>query len=413
MSETPESDKPESEPSETEAPERDVEPALYTPPDLGIVRKRALFVALGGAALCALGAALDPTQFLRSYLIAFVLWLSVALGCFALVMLQHVATGGWGVVLRRTLEAASRTIPRFALLFAPIVIGLPRLYPWARPEVVREDHLIAHKAAYLNAPFFIGRAVFYFVVWAGFAFMLSRLSLAQDRSGDARLSRKMRLVSAGGLVFYCLTTTFAAIDWLMSLSPHWYSSIFGVYVVGGQAVAAMSFAILAALYLARQSSMAGALKPRHFHDFGKLLLAFVMLWSYFALSQFLVIWAGNLPEDIPFFTDRLRGGWNAVSLGLVLFHFALPFMLLLSRDLKRSAPKLAAVAGLLLVMRWVDIYWLVAPAFHPGRLSFHWLDIVAPVAVGGAFVHFFAGELATRPLLPVREPLLKEALEHG
>jgi len=377
------------------------------------IRTRALLTAGVGAALCILGAILDLTQIFRSYLVAFFFWLSIALGCLGIQMLQHVAPGGWGAVVRRPLEAASRTLPKLALLFVPILLGLPHLYPWARPEVIREDASIAHKAYYLNLPFFVWRMVVYFALWAGFAYALSRMSLAQDKTGDPYLSRRMRTVSAVGLIFYCVTTTFASIDWLMSLNPHWYSTIYGVYIIGGQAVSAMSFAILVMLFLADRSPIARAVRAQHFHDFGKMLLAFVMLWAYFAFSQFLVIWAGNLPEEVPYYADRTRDGWRWVSLALVLFHFALPFLLLLSRDIKRSAPRLAAVAGILLVMRWVDIYWLVTPAFHPEGIALHWLDLAATVAVGGIWIYLFAGELETRPLLPIQDPLLKEATANG
>lgn len=396
--------------------ERDIEPrgSTYDPPrDLNPIKQRALIVAAVAGAACVLGGFLDPTQFFRSYLVAFVFWLSIALGCLAIMMLQHVASGAWGVMLRRTLEAAARTLPILAVLFVPIVIGIPRLYLWANPDAVRADHLLHHKAAYLNVPFFIGRAVFYFAVWTGLAYLLSRMSRTQDQRRDPELPARMRKVSAVGLMLYCLTTTFASIDWLMSLRPHWYSTIYGVYVVGGQAVSAMSFSILVSLFLVNRKPMAGAVLPRHFHDFGKLLLGFVMLWAYFSVSQFIVIWSGNLPEEITWYRDRLLGGWKYVSLALVLLHFALPFFLLLSRDLKRSAPRLAMVAGLLLVMRWVDLYWLVLPAFYPERLVIHWMDFVAPVALGGIWVWLFTRELMSRPLLPVHEPLLKEALSDG
>ena len=383
----------------------------YDPPrDLARIRRRAGLVFVAGAILCVIGAAVNPTPFFRSYLLALVFWVSITLGCLGVMMVQHVSTGGWGIVLRRPLEAASRSIWVLGLLFLPLLLGLPRLYAWARPEVVQADLILQHKAPYLNVPFFVARAVLYFAVWAGFAYGLSRMSLAQDRTGDPTLARRMRTVSAVGLLFYCLTMTFASFDWLMSLNPHWHSTIFGVYVVGGQAVAAMCFAILVALYLARRPPMARALRTRHFHDFGKMLLAFVMLWAYFGFSQFLIIWSGNLPEEIPWFKDRMEGGWRWVSLSLILFHFVLPFLLLLSRDVKRSARRLAMIAGVLLVMRWVDTYWLIAPAFHPERVALHWLDVVAPITVGGLWSWAFARELARWPLLPAHEPLLKEAL---
>jgi hypothetical protein len=398
-----------------EAPdnERSYEPSKELLGDLDQIRRRAFQVAIVGAVACVAGAALNPTQFLRSYLIAIVFWLSIAAGCSAILMLQYVARGAWGVVIRRTLEAASRTLPALGILFTPILIGLPRLYIWADESAAHADPHLHHKAIYLNVPFFIGRTLLYFVVWSAFAIILNRHSLAQDRTGDPKLHDRTRVLSAIGLLAYCTTMTFAAIDWLMSLSPHWVSSIFGVYLIGGQGVSTMAFAVIAALFLSRREPMASALRTRHFHDLGKLLLAFVMLWSYFGISQFLIIWSGNLPEDSPFFIDRTRGGYKWVSLALVAFHFALPFMLLLSRGTKRNAKRLAIVAGLLLVMRLVDLYWLVAPAFDASRVVVHALDFVAPITVGAVWVWLLAGELKKRPLLPAREPTLAEALSDG
>jgi hypothetical protein len=390
----------------------------YSPPveDLQALAKRALSAGVVGAAASGLGASLDPPQFFRSYLAAWLLWLGVALGCLAVQMLHHLSRGAWGLMIRRILEAASRTLPVLALLFAPLLFGLGDLYEWARPEEVARDHHLQHKVAYLNVPFFLVRVAVSFVVWIALAVVLSRLSAAQDRSADPALERRMRRCAAPGLALYCLTMTFMAVDLLMSLDPHWFSAIYGVYVIGGQAVSAMAITVVAALYLTRREPMAQVLSARHFHDWGKLLLAFTMLWSYFAFSQFLIIWSGDLPEETSFYRDRLGGGWNGVALVLVVFHFALPFVLLLSRELKRSAKKLAAVAVLLLVLRWVDLFWLIQPAFSPQELSAHWLDLAAPVGVGGIWVWRFARELGSRPLLPLNDPGLPAALEvhaHG
>jgi len=380
--------------------------------ELRRLRRAAVVVAVAGALLCALGAFLSPAQFLRSYLIAFVFWLQIALGCLAFGLLGHVAGGGWGAVIRRPVEAAARTVGPMALLFVPIAIGLPYLYEWARPEAVAHDPIIAHKAPYLNVPFFVVRAAIYFAAWAGFAYGVSRMSLAQDRGVTEQSRHRLRRVSAVGLMVYCLTMTLASIDWLMSLSPHWYSTIYGVYVIGGQGVAALAFTVLVMLGLARHAPVSAVMRVQHFHDLGKMLLAFVMLWAYFAISQFLVIWSGNLPEDAPFFISRARGVWRFVSLALVLLHFALPFLLLLSRELKRNTRKLAMVAGLLLVMRWVDVYWLVTPTLSPDRLVFHWLDVAAFAAIGGVWLLLFARELTKRPLLPLADPLLQETTAH-
>lgn len=364
------------------------------------------------AVIALAGALLDPRQFLRSYLIAFVFWLSVALGCLAVEMMGHVAPGGWTVVLRRILEAASRTMAPLFVLFLPLLAGVGRLYPWATPAAA-DDPVIAAKHAYLNVPFFAARSVLYFVVWWALARGLSRMSAREDAAADPELPRRLRLVSALGLVAYCLTVTFASIDWMMSLTPRWSSTIFGIYVIGGQGVAAMSFGIVMALVLSAGRPDT-PFQTRHFHDFGKMLLAFVMLWAYFALSQLLVQWAGNLPDEIPYYLRRLGEGYGWASVLLVVLHFVVPFLLLLSRDLKRNARRLAAVAGMLLLLRWLDVYWLVAPSAPTGEgASLPWLHPVTFLAVGGIWMAFFAAELMKRPLVPQGEPLLAEALDHG
>jgi hypothetical protein len=316
------------------------------------------------------------------------------------------------VVIRRVLEAAARTLPVLAVLFVPVLLGMPHLYVWTQEAVVEADAALAEKALYLNEPFFIARAGFYFLVWIGFALLLSRLSGRQDASGDPALFRRMQQVAAAGLVLYCLTISFAAFDWLMSIDPHWYSTIFGVYMIGGQGLAAFAFVVAVAFFLSRRPPMDAVYQPRHFHDYGNLMLAFVMLWAYFAVSQYLIIWAGNLPGEIRWFLARRQGPWPWLAAALALFHFGLPFLLLLSRGLKRQMRALAAVALLVLFMRWVDLYWLAVPSFHEPS-AFHWLDLATMVAIGGVWLGIFCTELKRRPLLPVNDPYLQEALAHG
>jgi hypothetical protein len=381
------------------------------PAALDQVQLRALIAGGAGILLCALGFFLDRPAFYRAWLVGWIYWLGIALGCLAIMMLHHLTRGAWGLVARRVLEAAGRTLPVLALLFVPLLFGLRELYPWARPEAAA-DHLLQAKAAYLNVPFFVARAALYFVIWGGFAFVLSRLSRRQDETGELHLTRRMQLLASGGIVLYCLAASFASVDWLMSLQPHWFSTIYGVYFLGGQGISALAFLIVVALFLWRREPMSEVLSPGHFHDWGKLLLAFVMLWTYFSFSQFLIIWSGNLPEEITWYAARTRGGWQWLAIALALFHFALPFVLLLSRDLKRRPQRLAAVAGWMLAMRWLDLVWQVEPAFSPERFTFHWLYLAAPLAVGGLWVAAWAAELKKRPLLPLHDPWLPEALAH-
>lgn len=390
------------------------DPASYQPPDLSAPRRRALLVGLVGSGVTLVGALAQPAQFFRSYLVAFMLCLGVALGCFAVSLVHHLSRGQWGVMIRRILEAAARTVPFLALLFVPLLFGMKSLYPWADAARVAKDHHLAHQARFMNPGFFTARAVLYFALWIGFAFVLSKLSKAQDEAPtDAaafQLGRKMQYVASFALFGYGLAATFGAIDWLMSLNEKWFSAIYGIYAIGGQIISAMAFVVLVVLMLGKRKPMEGLYQPKHLHDYGKLLFAFVMLWAYFSISQFLIIWSGNLPEEIGFYQGRTAGGWRWLSLLLVVFHFVVPFLLLLSSERKRDVKRLAPVALLLLVMRWVDLYWLVAPA-HRATLGVHWLDLAAPVGLGGLWLWAFFGELGKRTLLPVRDPFLPLALE--
>jgi hypothetical protein len=385
------------------------------PPVVALIQRRSLIIGLVAAAACAAGAFMDPAQFFRSYLAGYMLWIGISIGCLAILMLQHLSGGIWGFVIRRLLEAATRVFPLMALLFVPLLFGMRHLYPWADPARVAHDELLQHKALYLNQTAFLARAVFYFALWCGAAHLLSRWSLQQDQVPRASLRDRMQGFSAIGLLLYGLTVTFSSIDWVMSLDPHWYSTIYGMLFMAGGAVAGMSLVIAMASLLARHRPLSDVLAPEHFHDLGKLLLAFVMIWAYFSYSQFLIIWSGNLPEEITWYKVRLTGGWRTVGLALLLFHFVLPFLLLLSRDLKRQGRTLALVASAVLVMRYVDLYWLVAPSFpeNAGGLRFHWLDLAAPLAVGGLWLAEFLRQLKSRPLLARNDPLLPQVLEHA
>ena len=386
-------------------------------PHLQRLQQRALMVGAAGAGLCLVGVFLNPEQFFRSYLLAYFFWLGVALGCLAIVMLHHLAGGAWGAVIQRVLEAGTRTLPLLAVLVVPLLFGVHDLYLWARPPAVASDALLRHKSLYLNVPFFVLRTGVYFAVWLVVAYFLNRWSLlhdqVQERPVERSLRRRLQLLSGLGLVLYGLTVTFAAIDWVMSLEPYWYSTIYGIVCIVGQGLAALAFAIVATALLAAFAPFAGVVTPAHFHDLGNLLLAFVMLWAYIAFSQFLIIWSGNLPEEIPWYVHRTQGGWQWIGLLLLVLHFALPFLLLLSRGTKRSVYRLATVALAIICMHLVDLFWLVMPAFHPAGLYVHWLDVVAPVGIGGLWIAVFVWQLQRRPLLPLHDPRLQGAMEHG
>ena len=387
--------------------------ATYTPPaSLDALRQRSLIVGVIGLVAAAAGAFVNPGQFFHAYLLAYLFWLAAALGGLALLMLQHLSGGGWGVVLRRTFEAAARTLPWMALLFVPLVFGLRDLYPWTDAAMVAEDKILREKALYLNTPFFLARAAACFAVWIGLALLLTRWSAEQDRSGDPGAAVRMRNTSAVGMVLYFLTMTVAAIDWAMSLEPHWFSTMYGFLFVIGQALMGLSMAILVARKLSRETPMSGVFNAGHFHDFGKLLFAFTMVWAYLSFSQFLIIWSANLPEEIPWYQHRLSHGWEYIGLALVAFHFAVPFIVLLSRRSKRNAALLAGMAAWLIVARFLDLFFLIGPEAYPNGLGFHWLDLAAPVGLGGVWVALFLSNLKSRPLLPLRDPGLENAL-HG
>lgn len=384
------------------------------PPVVGRAGSRALVVGLAGLLLCGAGLLVDPGQALRSWLFAFLFWIGVAIGCQSILMIQHLTGGLWGLAIRRILEAGSRTL-RFAwLLFLPLALGLGQVFVWANPDALAADehlrHAVEGKAPYLNPPFFLGRAAFYFLVWGVLAHLLSALSLRQDAGWTRKVSRQLRSLSGGGLLLMGFTITFSAVDWSMSLDPRWFSHIWGMLFMVGQALSALALCIVLVASIGGEPPLSRAAVPQTFHDLGKLMLAFVMLWAYMHLSQFLIMWSGNLPEEIPWYVLRLKGGWQVLAVLLLLVHFVLPFLLLLSRDLKRNAPLLASVAGLIFAMRAVDLYWLVGPELHRGSVL-HWLDAAALMAVGGLWAFLFARELQGRPLLPVGDPELEEALE--
>ena len=381
--------------------------------DLKRWRSRALAAGIAGAVLCAIGLFTSPFQFYRSYLWAYLFIVGVSVGSLAWLMLQYLTGGAWGVVIRRPCEAAARTLPLVALMFVPIAIGIPNLYPWSHAKVVAADEILKHKQVYLNVPFFLTRAAVYFDGWILLSWLLNRWSAREDREGAARVHGKMAALAGPGLIFWGFSVTFMSVDWVLSLDPHWYSTMFGMLFMAGQGLSSMAFLIALLVLLSRRLPMSEVLTPRHLHDLAKFLLALVMVWAYFSFSQFLIIWAGNLPEEIPWYLDRLRGGWQYVALALVIGHFALPFALLLSRDLKRNFKLLAAIAIFVLFMRMVDLYWLVAPDFRKGRFGLSWMDFAAPVGMGGIWLAYFLIQLARRPLMPLNDPHLAEALEHG
>ena len=366
--------------------------------DMGRVQRGALIAGVGGLALCALGAFLSLDQFFQSYLWAYLFWVGLALGCFGVTMLQHVTGGRWGVAIRRLIETGAMMLPLMALLFVPLIFGMRSLYIWARPEVVAADEILQFKQPYLNVPFFLLRAALYFAIWIGMAWLLNRWSAEQDRTANPALPRRFRLLSAPGLLVYVLTMSFAAFDWSMSLEPYWYSTIYGAMFIVGQVLTTFAFVITLMALLSARPPLAAIATPDLFNDLGNLLLAFIMLWAYMSFSQFLIIWSGNLPEEVVWYLRRSAGGWVWVAVVLFIFHFAFPFLLLLSRNTKRRPRLLARLAIFVFVIHLLNVFWLVTPAFHDG-LQIHWLDLAAPIGIGGIWIAAYLWLLQRAPLV--------------
>ncbi len=412
--------------------------ARFAPPAaLGRYQFIALVVGVIGVALAVVGMFIPPLtpangfrHLMHSYLVSYIFWVGITLGSLGLLCVTFVARGAWGVTIRRILEAAVKTLPLMAILFVPIALGMHSLFHWSHEEVMNPsspayDAILADKLPYLTPFWFNVRAVIYFATWGIFAYLLAyRWSPEQDRTGAPGLHRLFRYTAGPGIVAFALTLTFAAVDWVMSLDPHWYSTIFGILFMGGYGLSALAFCIVVLVLLARVEPMRSILTRTHFHDLGKLMLAFIMLWAYFNLSQFLIIWSANLPEEIPWYLRRMSGGWEFVGFALFLFHFAVPFVLLLSRRAKRTLLIVGSIAGVVLFMRLVDAFYLIAPeANHAhgdpnvptfiGHLHFSLPYLAMPIGMGGLWLALFLWNLRRLPLLPVNDPLLPRTLTHG
>jgi hypothetical protein len=368
----------------------------------------ALMAGIAGVLAAIVGFLLDRDQFLRSYLFAYVFWTGMALGCLGILLLHHTVGGKWGMLIRRMCEAGARTLPYMFVLILPVLFSVSVLYPWARPEAAHDANLQT-KTAYLNVPFFIGRTIFYFLVWTFYGYRLSKWSADQDASGDPDLIGKMRAVSAPGLVVFVFVSTFAFIDWVMSLEPHWFSTIYGAMFLIGEVLEAFAITIALVIVFSNREPLRVYITKQHLHDLGNLMFAFMVLWAYLSFSQFLIMWAGNLPEEIPWYLRRFRGGWGWVALTIVVFHFAAPFVLLLMRAVKRHGDRLLKVCLLIIAIRLVDDYWTIEPAFYDQQLRMHWMDFVTPVTIGGLWLAAFFWQLRSRPLVPLRDPRLEGA----
>jgi len=388
---------------------------LMAPPVVKAIQKGALVIGLVFALISLVLAFFRPDEFFRGYLLAYMDWLGVTLGSMAILMIRHLTGGGWGMVIRRILGAAMRCLPLMAVLFVPILFGLPNLYVWARPlDSIADKHLREHlqglTKSYLNVHGFVLRAVIYLAIWNLLSFLLTKWSKETDDRSTRDNTARFKAVSGPGLILYAFTISFAAIDWVMSIDPSWISTIYGLLILIGELLSAMCFAVLVERILVDYKPMSELLKPDFVHDHGKWMLTFTMVWAYFSFSQWLIIWAGNLPEEITWYMRRLNGGWGFVGLFLAIFQFAVPFVLLLSRPFKRDIRRLAWLAIWILFMRYFDLFWIIEPNFSK-TLSLPVADIVVSIAIGSLWIAYFCRNLNSLPLLPAYDVFANEVLE--
>jgi hypothetical protein len=388
---------------------------LMAPAVAETIQTRSMFIGLVGVVASVAGAFMAPDNFYSAYLTVYVAWLGLALGCMAILMLYHLVGGAWGTVIRRILEAGMMTLPLMAVLFIPILLNLRRLYDWARPDALAKDPKLADIAhTYLNFNGILIRAIVYFGLWILMAVLLNRWSTEQDNpESRGQSTLRFRALSAPGLVIYSLSISFALIDWVMSLQARWISTIYGLIFIAGQALAAFCFVVVIESILGKRKPMSEYLTPTEVHDHGKFMLAFVMVWAYFNFSQWLIIWAGNLPEEIPWFFRRMHGGWGTVGVFLAIFHFAVPFAFLLSRQFKREKGSLVWLATWLIVMRMVDIWWHVEPSasLHHDTIHLSWSFFAVLAGIGGLWMAYFFRNLRARPLLAIYAPQTLRLLE--
>jgi len=396
------------------------------PESVSRLEKRALVVGVLGLVACILGGFSSPEAFFRSYLIGFLAVLGLSLGSLGLLMLQHLTGGHWGIMIRRPLEAATRVLWLVAGFFVPLIFGMKYLYTthvvggetrigWLdAPKRPAEGALSQLQEWWLTHNAFLIRAAIYFLIWLVLMWLFNAMSAEQDvNKDDRKLRARIKFFAGPGIILYVFAMTFAAIDWAMSLSPHWASTIYGFMFVAGQAISAMALMILVTVMVSYSEPFSHFTQHRHLHDLGKLLFAFNMLWAYFSFSQLLIIWSGNLPEEITFYHQRLHGGWGFVAVGVLMLHFFLPFLVLLSHDVKRNRKLIPIVACWMIAMRILDIFWLTQPEFLSSPfekpIALLW-DLVAVLGLGGLWLWFFAMQLKQRPLLPLGDPKLEEAI---
>jgi hypothetical protein len=367
-------------------------------------------VAALGIAGCAILGPGNPKQFFFSWLMSFLFFLSLALGGLFFVLIQYASQGSWGIVVRRIGETVFATIPVLAVLFLPLLFGLHDLYPWSVPGAGEHDALLRWKAPFLNVPFFVTRAAIYFACWSAIALLYYNLSRGQDATDELAVSARLRKFAGPSLILLALTSTFASVDWIVSLTPHWYSTMFGVYFFAGSFIGFIALMSVLVPAMLRAGLLDAIVTAEHLHDIGKFLFAFMCFWAYIGFSQFLLIWYANLPVETVWFKARIEGSWKMVSILLMVGHFVVPFLFLMGRTVKRKAWTLALGGAWLLVMHLTDLYWQVMPTLHPEGVRPSLLDVTAFLSVGGCFVAAMGWLMRRQALVPLRDPRLPESL---
>jgi hypothetical protein len=382
------------------------------------VQRNVLFVGLVALLVSLVGLFTNPSHFWQSYLFAFIFCAGLALGCLGIFFLHNVVGGNWGVAVRRLVEAGLQTLPLIVLFAIPLFFVLGTLYKWTDAGYRAEHFATGHKAAYLNPTWFTIRTVIYFLIWWFSGYRILGMANEHDRTGDPALFKRIKARSAPALLVFVLTTTLAFIDWIMSLEPDWYSTIYGWMYTVGQVLLTFSFLVAVLVLLSKREPFASFLTRQHYHDIGNLMLAFTMLWAYMSFAQFLIIWAENLPDEIPWYVRRFSGGWGYIAWTIAIFHFFVPFFLLLLRFVKKNPTRLRTLAIWIIIMKILDVFWIVVPAFRQRGLEVAWTDPVALIGLGGIWLAFFIRNLKSRPLLASNDPrdtysLLAKAHGHG
>ena len=396
------------------------ERSYATPPQLSEALKTyqnvSAFVALVFIGLLVAGYFLvSPEQFFRSYLVGFWMWFGMGAGCLLALMTQYLTGGAWGLIIRKPLEAGAKTLYVMWLGFLPLLLGAHRLYWWTT-AAGQADKRIHEKALYLNVEFLWIRWVIYGLIWLGLTWTLTKWSRLEGETKSVEFSKKLESLSAIGVIAFFFTMTFASVDYLMTLEPHWFSTIYGFMTVIGQGLSALCMMTATMVLLAKFEPFRHVLTNKHLHDLGKLMFAFVMLWAYMNFGQFLITWSANLPDEIVWYIKRMNSGWGWVSMILLVFHFAVPFAVLLSQTAKKNMSSISKIAIFIIVMRMIDVFWLVEPNFVDVRnvqFSMSWMDVVAPIGFGGLWLAVFFWNLPQQPLLAEGAPDFKKALSHG